>query len=224
MATKQQIPVLANRLSEFQKEFLEMTQDDTQWAIQNTKEAIRLSVQAIANRPKTTVQTAAAILSDVVCTSSVIPATITKKFVVQDNFKADISENAKVKISYLGGNFKSWFWGKVEDPFAGSVLFGRQLKKNLVDDLIIAELGGHEKAETTMAEIYAMMEHQANGKTGDLLISDWSNIFFVRDVNSTLRAVRVSWRDGGWDVCAYSINYPIERNAGDRVFSHKPQN
>lgn len=36
----------------------------------------------------------------------------------KDRFVIDTSSNAKAKISFLGDNFKAWFLGKVEEPFA----------------------------------------------------------------------------------------------------------
>jgi hypothetical protein len=52
MATKQQIPVLAARLVEFQEEFSVLPIDDAQWVIMNGKEAAALCAKAIANRQK----------------------------------------------------------------------------------------------------------------------------------------------------------------------------
>lgn len=50
MATKQQVPVLAARLVEFQEEFSVLSTEEAQWAIMNGKEAAALSAKAIANR------------------------------------------------------------------------------------------------------------------------------------------------------------------------------
>lgn len=48
--TKQQIPVLVARLVEFQEGFSELSSSDGQFVIQNTKEAIKLCVEAIKKR------------------------------------------------------------------------------------------------------------------------------------------------------------------------------
>ena len=58
-----------------------------------------------------------------------------------------------------------------------------------VDGPILAELGGEAKAETTLTEVYSLMEAQKNGENGPLLTNGYANIFYVRDVNGALRAV-----------------------------------
>ena len=225
--TKQQIPVLAARLVEFQEEFSRMFSEDGQWAIQNTAEAIFLFIDAVANRKKPVDQPApvVTVLGDIV-SSAVIHAR-TEKFVAENELVLDTGKQAKVKISYLGDNFKNWFFGKEEILFSNTLIHGRQLNKNSVDGPILAELGGQEKAKTTLAEIYAMMECQANGESGPLLNNGYVNIFYVPDVNGTLRAVDVYWDDNGWNVDAYSVEDPDEWLADRRVFSRNssgPQN
>jgi len=217
MATKQQIPVVAARLTEFQEGFENLSTEDAQWVIMNGKEAVALVVTAVANRIKTVAQAVITLLSAIIATFTV-PAT-TEKFVAKDKFKVDIGEKAKVKISYLGGNFKEWFLGKTEDPFAGSTVYGRKLEKNSVDGPILAELGGNEVAETTLTELYAAMATQPNGESGNLLNNGWANIFYIKDINGMLRAVSVDWHGDGWDVIASSVEDPVRWDAVGRVFS-----
>jgi hypothetical protein len=140
-------------------------------------------------------------------------------FVARKHFVADTSRKAKVKISYLGDNFCLWFLDKVEEPFIGSELRYGRLRKLSVDAPIIAELGGEEKAETTLTELRQALEKQPNGKMGDLLIDGCANIFYIRDVNGVLRAVHAHWRGGGWRVFAYSVEGPGGWSGGFRVFS-----
>jgi hypothetical protein len=64
-----------------------------------------------------------------------------------------------------------------------------------------------------------MMERQANDEEGELLNNDYANIFYVRDITNTLRAVIVYWYGDGWDVKANSVEGPVEWDAGDSVFS-----
>jgi hypothetical protein len=217
MATKQQIPVIAARITEFQEGFESLPTEDAQWVIMNGKEAVALFVSAVVNRAKTVVQTVATLLSAVVSTFAV--SATTEKFVAKDKFKVDTSRKAKVKISYLGDNFKEWFLGKEEDPFAGSTINGRKLEKSSVDGPILAELGGNEVAETTLTEMYAAMAAQPNGESGNLLNNGWANIFYIKDVNGTLRTVDVHWSGDGWYVRAYSVEDPGEWYADRRVFS-----
>ena len=218
MATKQQISEISAALIGFQEKFSSLSNDDAQYIIQNAGDAIDLFIYAIINRAKEAVQTVVNILSAIVCTFTVAPTT--KKFVVKDKFKVDTSREAKIKISYLGDNFKKWFLGKIEGPFPGSTVYGRSLKKDSVDGPIIQGLGGNEAAKTTLAEVWALMKAQLNGESGDLLT--WSaNIFYIEDVKGTLRDVYVCWDGDGWFVYARSVENPPEWNAGQRVFYRK---
>ena len=141
------------------------------------------------------------------------------KFIVKDAFVLDTSRKAKVKISYLGDNFKVWFGDKIEDPITKQTLRYAKLLKPLVDAPIIAELGGEEKSETTATEIYALMAKQANGENGALLNNGWWNIFYVEDQNGVLRAVCVFWSGVGWYVGAGSVVGPDGWHGGRQVFS-----
>ena len=63
------------------------------------------------------------------------------------------------------------------------------------------------------------MEAQPNGENGNLLNNGWANIFYIKDINGTLRAVHVNWLDDGWFVFAHSVEYPNLWRADYRVFS-----
>ncbi len=147
-----------------------------------------------------------------------VPATA-EKFVAKEHFVKDTSEKARVKISFFGGNFAKWFLGKVEFPLIASTLSYHRLMKSSIDSLIINKLGGETKAETTLAEMFALMEKQANGKSGALLTNDYANIFYICDIKGVLRAVRCYWDDDGWSVAAYEIDDSTEWNSASKVFS-----
>lgn len=148
-----------------------------------------------------------------------IPATI-ENFVAKDKFIVNTDKNALAEISFVGNNFSKWFLGKIEKPKTETILRYAKLVKPSVDGSILAELGGKEKAETTLTEIYALMEKQRNRESDVLRIHGSANIFYVRDINNSLRAVRVCWLGGvGWDVSAYLLNHPNAWFDGDRVFS-----
>ncbi|MHB8903723.1 MAG: hypothetical protein ACYC40_01285 [Patescibacteria group bacterium] len=217
MATTKQAQIIAGRMVEFQDKFSVLSNDDAQYVIQNAGEAIDLFINAVANRAKATIQTVTSILSAIISTFVVSATTI--KFVAKGKFVVNTSKKAEVKISFLGDNFINWFLGKTEDPFVGSTVYGRKLNKGSVDGPILAELGGQEKAETTLTEIYAMMGRQPNGESGELLNNGYANIFYVRDIDSILRAVRVRWSGDGWSVRAYSVEFPHDWLAGSCVFS-----
>lgn len=147
-----------------------------------------------------------------------IPA-MTERFVARDKFVLNCGERAKpgARISYLGENFRDWFLGKTEEPTADTSLRYAHLTRPEFDGLILAELG--DQKETTLAEIYALMECQPNGELGVLLNNGWANVFYVLDVNGALRAVDVHWGGDGWYVHARSVEHPAGWYDGRQVFS-----
>ena len=146
-------------------------------------------------------------------------AATTTPFIACDHFVRNIEKNAPVKIFCLGNNFKEWFLGKTEAPFGGSTLRYGKPFRSLVDDPIIAELGGNEKAETTLIELFLLMQAQPNGKSGPLLTDNCANIFYIKDVSGVLRSVCVSWDVDGWYVFASAVTNQYEWNDDDQVFS-----
>ncbi|MFZ2975761.1 MAG: hypothetical protein WA055_04030 [Candidatus Moraniibacteriota bacterium] len=207
-----QINTMMGRLVEHQSEFSGLPTADGQWAIQNPKEAIAIFNNAIKNRSKPI-----ELLLEFLGTIS-IPA-ISNSFIARDHFVIDTSKKAKVKISYLGDNFKYNFLEKIDEPFAGSTIRYGKLKKNSVDAPIIAELGGEEKSETSLVEMFALIGQQPSGKSGALLTDGYVNIFYIRDKNRVLWAVRCGWNGVGWSMNAYSVDRPPEWRGGDQVFS-----
>ncbi|MFH1772844.1 MAG: hypothetical protein ABH818_00585 [Patescibacteria group bacterium] len=162
----------------------------------------------------------------------VVPAT-TKKFIAREKFAINISNKDLVRISNLGDNFKEWFLYKIEEPISEVTLCYQELLKDSVDGPIIAELGGVKKAETTLAEMFFLIDKQREGKNRVLLTTGHANIFYVRDDELVLRAVRIYCGDNSWDIDAGTIDDPdrwgdgwganmdsIENCGGeDRVFS-----
>lgn len=143
-------------------------------------------------------------------------------FSTKDHFK--VGEVDGVKIGWLGENFQKHFLagdGKVETNVAEATLRIYRLKKWSVDGPVIAELGGEEVAETTLAQIFEMMKAQGKGQKGNLLTNGYANIFYIRDVNGILWAVDCNWGTsrGDWDVSAYSVASPYGWGADGRVVS-----
>ena len=154
--------------------------------------------------------------------STVGVSATTSKFVAKDRFVVNTKRNAPVKISAVWDNFTSWFLsgdGKTEDPESEQTLRYHKLRKSSVDGPIITELGGEEKSETTLTEMFSLMEKQKNGEDGVLLNNGYANIFYVRDLTGVLRAVSVDWDDGGWNVSANSVEYLFRWLDGSQVFS-----
>ena len=154
--------------------------------------------------------------------STIVVQATTGTLVAKEKFVRDTGRKAKVKISYLGDNFTEWFLsgsGKIEDPESVQTLRYHKLRKPSGDGLIITELGGEAKAETTLSEMFSLMEKQKNGESGPLLNNGWWNIFYIKDQNGLLRTVRVRWFGDGWSVLANSVESPDRWGAGRQVFS-----
>lgn len=149
-----------------------------------------------------------------------LPATA-EKFVASDKFVVNTRPDARVKICGLGSNFQNWFLNKFEEPIGKTTLRCQKLRKASRDIPIINELGGEDRAETTITEIYALLERQKSGEKGALLNNGCTNIFYVPDVNGILRAVNVSWGDwdDGWYVDADAVEDPHGWHDGYQVFS-----
>ncbi len=140
--------------------------------------------------------------------------------ITPDNERA----TAELVIGFLSDNVRNNFLsngGKIEENLAESKLRAYKLKKDSVDGLIIAELGGEEAAETTVAEMVALMRRQGRGQQGILLTNGYANIFYIRDAKGVLLAVYCCWLSdyGRWYVVANPIKDPGAWRAGDRVFS-----
>ena len=143
------------------------------------------------------------------------------EFVAKDDFKVDTSAKAKVKIGCLGDNFTKHFLPKVERDVPATELAVYTLAKASLDIPILAELG--DKAETTLAHLWQLLQKQGNGQAGTLLTNGYANIFYIRDSDGTLWAVCADWDAscGGWDVEAGSVDGPDGWSAGLRVVSRK---
>ena len=150
---------------------------------------------------------------------TIIIPEMTEPFVVKNHFVVNTSDDAEVKISYIGDDVKELFFGKTEKPLAQTIIRRYELLKSSVDGPIIAKLGGEQKAEITLSQIYFLMKNQGKGEQGVLLTNGCTNIFYVRDINNMLRAVHVYWHGGGWLVYANSVEYPIRWRAGRQVFT-----
>src|SRR3989344_3662326 len=150
-----------------------------------------------------------------------VPGTTTK-FVAREKFVINIKPNALVKISFIGDNFAGWFLagdGKIEGPREETKLRYHKLLESSVDGPIIQELGGEERSETTLSEMFFLMKTQKNGEAGVLLNTGYANIFYITDRAGMLRSVFVYWFGDGWCVYASSVLYPFRWFVGRHVFS-----
>lgn len=130
-----------------------------------------------------------------------------EKFVAADNFKN--GNSAGVKFWCFGDNFKNNFLNKTEVNIPVGNLAFYKLKEASVDGPIQAELG--ERPETYLSDLWEMLKKQPAGQPGKLLVDGKANIFYIRDVDGTVWAVRAFWfAVNGWYVGASSVEYPYE--------------
>lgn len=184
---------------------------DPDW-VEATKKFLR------KENPWTDVQKAAGLLKFV--KEVKLPAI--KTFSAKDRFK--VGEIEGVKIGWFGDNFKAAFLtgdGKVERDVVEAVLRINEIRQSSVDGPIIAELGGEEMAETTLAQMYKMMKAQGFGQKGNLLVNSYANIFYIRDAKGVLWAVFCHWysRYDVWHVGADPITIPRRWPDGSQVVS-----
>ncbi|MFA6339238.1 MAG: hypothetical protein WCW87_04270 [Candidatus Paceibacterota bacterium] len=197
-------------------------QDGSQWEQQLKrflrKESCWIDVQATQ---VTELKPTSSILELV--STVVVPANASK-FVAKKKFVRDTGLKAKVKIGHIGGNFTEWFLngdGKTEDPINEQVLRYHKLRKLLMDDRIFAEFGGKERSETTLSEMFFLMEKQGKGENGVLLNNGYVNIFYIKDLADVLRVVFVGWSGGGWCIHSSSVENSNSWGSGNRVVSRK---
>jgi hypothetical protein len=136
-----------------------------------------------------------------------------KEFIAKQKFVIDTSENARVRISCLGDNFKKVMLPKVERDIVASDLVLSKLTRHQHDLPMsdeepgtIAGLGGLTKAETTLCEFYETLAHKQS--LGDF---SWT-VGYVHGW-----AVYADWVGDGWYVSAFSVTYPSWWDA-DREF------
>ena len=73
--------------------------------------------------------------------------------------------------------------------------------------------------ETSLAQLFALLERQGKGEDGVLLVNGLVNIFYVRDINGVLSAAHVMWSSDGWLLYWYAIERPHRWSDGYQVFS-----
>ena len=144
----------------------------------------------------------------------------TKEFVAAKKFVRDTSENARVKISFIGSNFEKHLLPKIECDVAGGILNIQKVRRASIDlpknpdePGTIAGLGGLEKADTGLYGFHeALAYKQSVGDSSPL-------VGFAYDDNNVLWAVSADWDDGGWHVGANSPSNPGEWDAGNEFVS-----
>ena len=116
-------------------------------------------------------------------------------------------------VGLMGDNFKAQFLD-LEVPATEEAEFTvRKLEQASVDDPIIKELGGKEKAEILPSQFRAFLATNRESP-------EWF-IFYLKGKDGNLWAVDARWRDFSrdWRVRAGSLDDPVEWGGGHRVLS-----
>ncbi len=137
------------------------------------------------------------------------------KFVTNSHFQKGRVNG--VTISHLGHGFRANFLDKVEQSTLSTSLRFHRLTCDSVDGPIISELG--KNYETSLYQIWNLLEQQPDGEPGVLLINGYSNIFYVSDSDVILWVVYARWYDNGWYINASPVGSPGGWEGGIRVFS-----
>lgn len=113
-------------------------------------------------------------------------------------------------IVWIGSNFREHF-GSMSFEESKELLVSKTLERSMLDSEILSEL---KPEEVTLGDVLHGL------KTLDK--SGW-HIFYVRDAQNALWAVRAGWySDGdGWNVGARSVSDPLRWLAGDQVLSRR---
>lgn len=179
--------------------------------VEQLSAAIRGALEGLAHGAKTVVHK---ILEYV----TVVEVTEVKKFVAQEMFKEGATVDGVTYYSEFGGNFKKHFLPKIETDVHAATLRVHKLTRNSRDLGIRTEIG-EEFEETSLAHLHQCLKRQGNGEKGVLLTNGCANIFYIRDTEGNLWAVRAYWDGHSWALSASSVGHPRAWDAGRRVFS-----
>lgn len=152
-------------------------------------------------------------------------------FVPSDHFVVGFDrKEAPIKISFIGESFERLFlrlkWQEnsprkvISSPDRRKVTFLCQtLNRRSDNKSIIAALGGEGYVQSTLAEVYAVMAEQLNGKNTNNCLKQ----FFVRnDFDGVLHKVWVCKHTYGWRIEACDAKLSTVLDAGCQVFIPAP--
>lgn len=150
-----------------------------------------------------------------------IPTTI-EIFIAGDKFSVThrITTSTQVIIAGLNGDFVKWFLRDGENVVNRNrqCRLSRYLvQETVMDNQILTELYNMGMAETTLADIWYLLEKQGRDKPGFLSNNASGNIFFVAGQDGNVRTVHVYWSNG-WIIDAFSLERPCNVPQDSYVF------
>lgn len=197
MATKQQVPVLAARLVEFQEEFSSLPTEDAQWAIMNGKEAAALSAKAIANRVKEGAKSVKSLSILQLISGG------EKIMIEAQGGKAYVFDAKKTFKSFIDGNFKNWGLNQFGPATAETLLDVSEMTSNGTFVQIFTGISSDfEKLVMTQAQIIRFCE-----KHSTWLRLEGYATFFLTKVNGKYFVVSVYVYSDGLGVDVSRLEY-----------------
>jgi hypothetical protein len=145
--------------------------------------------------------------------TAVVPAGMAP-VIIRDYFK----NNTRVRFSTIFSEFKNRFFDKTEKPAAEAAYRKYKLLQIAADGPIIAELGGESKVEGCFGAAFALLQRQPGGEQGFLQTNGFANIFYAKDKDRALCAIRIGWTSEGWVVDAISVQDPLAWNGKHEIF------
>ena len=143
----------------------------------------------------------------------------TERFSAADNFQ-EHQPPGQLQISWLGQNFRQNFLGKIEGHVSAGELDIYRLRRSAHDANIIASLG--RQLETTLYDVWTLLNCQPQGEQGALLTDATPNIFYVRGSTGVIWSVDAVWSGAGWEIGASSLDDPRPWRFGRQIISRRP--
>jgi hypothetical protein len=145
--TKQQIPMLASKLVEFQDKFSSMSKEDAQWAIQNTTSFIELAIAAAKNRKSSPEKLPT--LQRLSTDENMIIESLDGKATITD---------AKKTFVYIDSDFKGWGLNKKGEATKETPIQPYELVQDANFAKIFSSFANLDEACFTQAQIIRFCE------------------------------------------------------------------
>jgi hypothetical protein len=139
-----------------------------------------------------------------------------KRFIAKEKFVEDNGPDAKIKILNLDDAFKRRFLGKIDPPQQSSARLQYVMLKPASKGFI-NNLGGEGDVESSLYEMFFLLEKQGHGEAGPLLTNCYWNIFFIRDLMNKLCTVSLLYGMDGWEI--YANDNPDGFGPNNKIFS-----
>ena len=203
--TKQQIPVLASKLVEFQDKFSSMSKEDAQWAIQNTTSFIELAIAAAKNRKSSPEKLP--ILQRFSSDESMIIESLDGKAIITD---------AKKTFVYIDSDFKGWGLNKKGEATKETPVQPYELVQDANFAKIFNSFTNLDEACFTQAQIIRFCEKYPR----QLRQEGYANFFLLKmDGEYFVAHVYVGSGGLGADVCRFAYDGVWRAGFRRRVFA-----